>query len=135
MLLYADCPNYAWLWVDKTQTYNTHQPNTGHGFKVVIFDYCSYKMKMSVVGVASLFALGSAASGLQDVNTNQDTAGQDSSTEVASSQPSQFGGSPDMSTSNQSCSIQCNRMCSYPGHCHRYIDSNGNNQCDLSECV
>lgn len=30
-------------------------------------------------------------------------------------------------------SVRCNRGCSYPGHCRRYEDTNGNNRCDLSE--
>jgi hypothetical protein len=30
-------------------------------------------------------------------------------------------------------SVRCTRGCSYPGHCRRYEDSNGNNKCDLSE--
>jgi len=32
------------------------------------------------------------------------------------------------------CSIACNRRCSYPGQCRRYTDSNGNGRCDLGEC-
>lgn len=28
---------------------------------------------------------------------------------------------------------QCNRRCSYPGHCNRYSDSNGTGICDRSE--
>lgn len=33
-----------------------------------------------------------------------------------------------------SCTIRCRRACSYPGHCRRYVDSNGNGKCDLGEC-
>ena len=33
-----------------------------------------------------------------------------------------------------SCTIRCGRRCSYPGHCRRYTDSNGNGRCDLGEC-
>lgn len=82
---------------------------------------------MSAVGVVSLFALGSAASGLQDVSAGQENAEQENR------QSSQSTSSLD--TSTQSCSIQCNRNCSYPGHCQRYVDSNGNNHCDHSECI
>ncbi len=42
------------------------------------------------------------------------------------------------STSQQSaatCTVRCNKGCSYPGHCRKYTDSNGNNLCDLGECV
>ena len=33
------------------------------------------------------------------------------------------------------CTVPCGRRCSYPGHCHRYTDSNNNGQCDLGECL
>jgi hypothetical protein len=33
------------------------------------------------------------------------------------------------------CSVRCGRRCSYPGHCRRYTDSNGNGRCDLRECL
>jgi hypothetical protein len=33
------------------------------------------------------------------------------------------------------CSAQCPRGCSYPGHCRKYTDANSNNRCDLGECV
>jgi len=39
------------------------------------------------------------------------------------------------STPVQSCTVRCPRGCSYPGHCRRYTDSNGNNKCDLGECM
>ena len=33
------------------------------------------------------------------------------------------------------CTVRCNRGCSYPGHCRRYTDANGNGLCDLGECL
>jgi hypothetical protein len=33
------------------------------------------------------------------------------------------------------CNLRCNKRCSFPGRCGRYSDSNGNNKCDLGECV
>ena len=36
--------------------------------------------------------------------------------------------------SNASCTVRCNKRCSYPGHCRRYVDSNNNGRCDLGEC-
>jgi hypothetical protein len=38
-------------------------------------------------------------------------------------------------TQTNSCVIRCNRGCSAPGRCRRFTDSNGDNRCDLSECV
>jgi hypothetical protein len=31
--------------------------------------------------------------------------------------------------------VRCNRGCSFPGQCHRYVDSNANNLCDNGECL
>lgn len=39
------------------------------------------------------------------------------------------------SDTNTYCTVQCLRGCSYPGHCRRYTDSNGNGKCDLGECM
>ncbi len=36
---------------------------------------------------------------------------------------------------SETCSVRCNRGCSYPGHCRRYVDTNSNGKCDLGECV
>jgi len=33
------------------------------------------------------------------------------------------------------CFVRCNRGCSYPGHCRKYTDANGNGKCDLGECA
>ena len=33
------------------------------------------------------------------------------------------------------CTVICNRGCSYPGRCHRYVDNNGNGICDNTECA
>jgi hypothetical protein len=38
-------------------------------------------------------------------------------------------------TATKTCVQRCNRGCSYPGHCRRYTDTNGNNRCDLGECL
>ncbi len=38
-------------------------------------------------------------------------------------------------SSTSSCVVRCRRGCSYPGHCRRYVDSNGNGRCDLGECL
>lgn len=34
-----------------------------------------------------------------------------------------------------SCVVLCNKHCSYPGRCRRYVDTNGNNLCDNGECM
>jgi hypothetical protein len=78
---------------------------------------------MGVTGAAGALALVSAAKGLgsSDSAETQEEAGQ----EAAAVQPSGSSG----------CSVLCPRGCSYPGHCRRYQDSNGNGRCDLGECL
>jgi hypothetical protein len=39
------------------------------------------------------------------------------------------------SQSSASCVSPCARGCLYPGHCHQYMDSNGNGRCDNGECA
>lgn len=34
-----------------------------------------------------------------------------------------------------SCVIRCSKGCSFPGRCRKYADNNGNNKCDLGECL
>jgi hypothetical protein len=38
-------------------------------------------------------------------------------------------------TTSYACTVRCNRGCSFPGQCHRYVDSNGNGKCDNGECL
>jgi hypothetical protein len=81
---------------------------------------------MGVTGLAGAAALVSAANGLGssaagETQAVQEEAGQ----EAAAAQSSGSSG----------CSVLCPRGCSYPGHCRRYQDSNGNGRCDLGECL
>lgn len=39
------------------------------------------------------------------------------------------------SESTGDCVVACPRGCSYPGECRDYVDLNGNNLCDLGECL
>jgi hypothetical protein len=82
---------------------------------------------MGVVSFASLFAIGSAVNGLQIPESTQ--ASSDALAQASSANPSS------RASSNQSCSVRCGRACSFPGHCRRYTDSNGNNRCDNGECA
>ncbi|MCX6070873.1 MAG: hypothetical protein NTU91_08460 [Chloroflexi bacterium] len=40
-----------------------------------------------------------------------------------------------VSEDSAACSVACRRGCSFPGHCRRYTDSNGNGRCDWGECM
>jgi hypothetical protein len=39
------------------------------------------------------------------------------------------------SSGASTCTVICNRGCSYPGRCRRYVDNNGNGICDNTECA
>jgi hypothetical protein len=89
---------------------------------------------MSVVTVAALVAARSAlnnddAALAQSAGTTQNGLGQDASL-LAGLQASDQN-----STSSSACFASCNKGCSYPGHCRRYVDANQNNRCDLGECA
>jgi hypothetical protein len=96
---------------------------------------------MGIVGVVSFFALASAASGLHEPRAAVTSGEEDidveinSSEETTSSQQASSGSIPESFNSDQSCSVQCGHRCSYPGHCRRYTDTNGNNLCDFGECA
>ena len=82
---------------------------------------------MAGVGAVALLtgahALGSVGEGDAEASPAQ----------VTDSTQNQVSTSPASSAST--CSVRCGRRCSYPGHCHRYTDSNGNGRCDLGECL
>ncbi len=82
---------------------------------------------MGLVGAVSVLALGSTLKDGGNVLANGlSTDGLDAGTS---------GSGLLASPTSTACSVRCNRKCSYPGHCHRYVDSNGNNRCDQGECI
>lgn len=101
---------------------------------------------MGVVGAASVIA---AASGMQSLtSTAPETASaaaaaatpQASSSTTSSKSGSSLQSAPSSSASSSSstttaCRISCNKGCSYPGRCRRYVDAYGNKKCDLGECL
>jgi hypothetical protein len=83
---------------------------------------------MGVVGFASVIAMSKAL----------DTFTKNGSVETLGLSTSQINLSDAGSVGNSAsrgCVQRCNRGCSYPGHCHRYVDTNQNNLCDLGECI
>ena len=89
---------------------------------------------MGVVGAASVVALANASKGLAETVTTTDAT----STEEVDTQTTSNAVIPSnqssLSSSNSSCTVSCRKSCSYPGHCHRYVDTNNNSRCDLGEC-
>lgn len=109
---------------------------------------------MGLAGVGAVFAVSRAASGLQvlqagaaaldDASQVTDTAGSagtssgttgGTSGDTSSGTTGDAAGGTSDSGSTGACTVRCNRGCSYPGHCRRYTDSNGNGKCDFGECV
>jgi hypothetical protein len=83
---------------------------------------------LKLMGLVSAAALLSIAGIAQDA-----LAGEASTQETSTSLSSQE--SLLQSSSSGSCVIRCNKSCSYPGRCQRYVDTNGNGRCDNGECA
>lgn len=96
---------------------------------------------MGVVGAASVVAAANGMGGLTSVQAEAGTSEQVSATATATAtaraaaSASSSSGSSSSSSTTSTCRIRCNKKCSYPGHCRRYVDSNANKKCDLGECL
>lgn len=87
---------------------------------------------LKLMGVVSLAALVTAFSALE---RDEASATQSASTSQEVSQPLPVAERYENDAAASQCAVVCNRGCSYPGHCRRYVDANQNNRCDLSECA
>lgn len=85
---------------------------------------------MGLVSVVSTAALNQAVHSLDA--SEQSVAQTSSTTNIGTTSSS---GSSQTVTSSSGCTVRCGRGCSYPGHCRKYVDTNGNNRCDLGECM
>jgi hypothetical protein len=99
---------------------------------------------LKVIGfasAASLLALTQAVNSLAMTDAaaaNTELASQTGSSSTSSATirtSSASASTSSLASANQSCSVRCDKRCSYPGHCHRYTDSNGNGRCDFGECA
>lgn len=106
---------------------------------------------MGVVGLASFFAIGSSIQSLTPNATAAETTAKTAtganadtpsnpmtilpSEETASSSSTRGRTFSEDNGSSSTCSVRCRKGCSYPGHCHRYVDSDGNGLCDQGECA
>jgi len=84
---------------------------------------------MGVASLASLLALTRAMDSLQPPETA--IASSDLTSQVSSDSAS----TSNLASLDQTCSVRCDKRCSYPGHCRRYTDTNGNGRCDFGECA
>jgi len=95
-------------------------------------DRRSFLILMGAVTLPAILAIGHVLDGGQAALA--EVANQEQATVVRSSQSVTQPTSPG-NASSTACTIRCNKGCSYPGHCRRYVDTNGNNRCDLAECM
>lgn len=94
-------------------------------------DRRSFLALMGIVSIASVIAIKSALDGTS-VLTETTILG---TTPQEIDQAKQATTTLSNNTSSSGCAVRCNKRCSYPGHCRRYVDANRNNRCDLGECV
>jgi hypothetical protein len=101
---------------------------------------------VGVVGAASFVALANASKSLaetvattetittEEVDTLTTSNAATSSNQSSSSNRPSSSNRSSSSSSSSGCTVQCRKSCSYPGHCHDYVDTNDNGRCDLGEC-
>lgn len=87
---------------------------------------------MGITGLATLVALYGAMDEISETQASQNSA---SIEEINENSENSIQSTTQQSVSNQSCTVRCNRGCSFPGHCHRYQDRDQNNRCDWGECT
>ena len=96
-------------------------------------DRRSFLALMGLVSVASVIAIKSA---LDDTSVLAETAISDTTLrETNQAKQAANASSSSNNTVSSGCVVRCNKGCSYPGHCRRYVDTNGNNRCDMGECM
>jgi uncharacterized membrane protein YbhN (UPF0104 family) len=137
-----------WKWIARTSrtTFAQPQPALAMPGKAASTPVRSDRMDrrefLKVMGVASgasLLALLSASNSLVALQNDATTTAVETTTTNTVSQSSSTNEFSQSSTNDTSasttCTIQCNKHCSYPGHCRRYTDANQDNYCDLGQCA
>jgi hypothetical protein len=89
---------------------------------------------LKLMGVVSIAALIATYSAIESDESTQYTGSSQGNTNQRSSESASIPDTYGSSNSSRLGSICCNKGCSYPGHCRRYVDSNSNGRCDLGEC-
>jgi hypothetical protein len=89
---------------------------------------------MGGVSAVAVMAGLSAVEALQQA-ASAEAATPSTSSQTGTSSATQRTTSSAQAQNSSNCFVQCNRRCSYPGHCRRYTDSNNNGHCDLGECA
>jgi hypothetical protein len=90
---------------------------------------------MGVVGITSVIAMGTSLSSLQLPQASASTTTTSSSASSSAQTGTASQAAASSSAASTTCVLRCNKGCSYPGRCRRYVDSSGNGRCDLGECA
>jgi len=90
---------------------------------------------LRLMGGVSVFAAIAADNAVNALTQTASTASTATSSTQNKTVNQSAGTTSTQSQSASSCTVRCNKGCSYPGHCRRYTDSNNNGRCDLGECV
>lgn len=92
---------------------------------------------LRLMGGVSTVAMIATIGAVDALKTTAASAVATSTTATAPTTSSTTGTTQKTASTQQStsCVVRCNRGCSYPGHCRRYVDSNNNGKCDLGECT
>jgi hypothetical protein len=101
-------------------------------------DRRSFLILMGAVSIPAVLAISRVLDGEQAAlatASNQVQATLDSGSGSSLSQASQTLPTTSAKASSAVCTIRCNKGCSYPGRCRRYVDTNKNSRCDMGECM
>ena len=69
------------------------------------------------------------------VAATSETVIESTATAAATTQPTSAPAATAAVSVASACTVLCNKGCSFPGRCRKYIDQNGNNKCDCGECL
>jgi hypothetical protein len=136
-----------WRWISRTTKdvvqSKTILPAASHQLVPVpvqrqSMDRRDFLKVMGMLGGASLLAFLSATwslASLQDESSTVASLSESGASSSSDPDSSRYMSSSPFASSSSSCFIQCNRRCSYPGHCRRYTDTDNDNYCDLGQCA
>ena len=96
-------------------------------------DRRSFLALMGVVGVAAVVAISHVLD--DEKSASAESVASSSVSNVTSQAQKTNNALASAGASSSACVARCNKGCSYPGRCRRYVDTNGNKRCDLGECM
>ncbi len=102
---------------------------------VPVADLVSRRHFLNMMGVVG-FSAGAALLSTQVPVAASSIGDEEKTTQVsASGSQSSPLAAVQLAQSSSGCTVRCNKRCSYPGRCRRYVDSDQNGRYDLGECV